>query len=129
MPKFSQKSMDRLMTCDPRLQQIMLQVVRIFDITVIEGHRSREDQERAFSEGKSQVHWQQSTHCKTPSMAVDVAPYPVNWKDRERFYYLAGIVKAVAGQLGIRVRWGGDWDEDQDFRDQTFDDLCHFELR
>lgn len=129
MPRFSQQSMDRLTTCDQRLIKLMLRVVELYDITVIEGHRSIEDQERAFNEGKSKVHWQQSTHCTTPSRAVDVAPYPVNWQDRERFYYLAGIVRAVSDSMGIGVRWGGDWDGDEDFMDQNFDDLCHFELR
>jgi len=25
-----------------------------------------------------------------PSDAVDVAPYPIDWNDKERFYYFAG---------------------------------------
>jgi peptidoglycan L-alanyl-D-glutamate endopeptidase CwlK len=32
------------------------------------------------------------------------------------------------GMIEHHIRWGGDWDGDQDFRDQTFDDLAHFEL-
>lgn len=129
MPKFSQASMDRLQTCCSDLQRLMIQVVQIFDITILEGHRSREKQEECFRNGTSKVHWQQSTHCTTPSRAVDIAPYPLDWDNRERFYYMAGIVRALADRQGIRVRWGGDWDNDQDFSDQTFDDLCHFELR
>ena len=41
----------------------------------------------------------------------------------------AGYVQGVAEQLGIKIRWGGDWDSDFDFKDQTFNDLVHFELR
>ncbi len=61
-------------------------------------------------------------------MAVDIAPYPIDWKDHKRFYYLAGIVKGVASQMGIKVRWGGDWDSDNDLNDQSFMDLGHFEI-
>jgi peptidoglycan L-alanyl-D-glutamate endopeptidase CwlK len=53
---------------------------------------------------------------------------PLDWKDMKRFYYLAGIVKAVALARKVKIRWGGDWDGDHDFKDQTFNDLVHFEL-
>ena len=75
-----------------------------------------------LSELKAQCH----TTCL--SEAVDIAPYPINWKDTEKFYYVAGIVMGVAGMLGIELRWGGDWDRDDDLHDQTFMDLGHFEL-
>jgi hypothetical protein len=45
-----------------------------------------------------------------------------------RFYYMAGRVQTLAESMGITIRWGGDWDSDKDFFDQTFDDLVHFEL-
>ena len=63
-----------------------------------------------------------------PSLAIDAAPSPIDWNDRERFFYFAGVVKGVAEEMGIKIRWGGDWDGDNDFDDQTFDDLVHFEL-
>ena len=30
--------------------------------------------------------------------------------------------------LGVRLRWGGDWDSDLEVDDNDFDDLPHFEL-
>lgn len=45
-----------------------------------------------------------------------------------RFYFMAGLVMRTADILNIKIRWGGDWDGDQDFMDQTFNDLAHFEL-
>jgi hypothetical protein len=62
-------------------------------------------------------------------LAVDVAPYPVDWNDKERFYYFAGFVKGVASSLGISIRWGGDWNSDNNLKNQTFFDLPHFELK
>ena len=64
----------------------------------------------------------------TPSMAVDVAPCPIDWEDTKRFYHFGGYVKAWAHALDIKIIWGGDWDSDNDFRDQRFHDLVHFEL-
>lgn len=34
----------------------------------------------------------------------------------------------VATMMGVKIRWGGDWDLDTDLKDNTFDDLPHFEL-
>ena len=50
------------------------------------------------------------------------------WKERAKFYELAAIVKYEAKKLNVNVRWGGDWDGDGDYTDQTFDDLVHFEF-
>jgi peptidoglycan L-alanyl-D-glutamate endopeptidase CwlK len=34
----------------------------------------------------------------------------------------------IAAKMGIKIRWGGDWDRDEELHDQTFFDLPHFEL-
>jgi peptidoglycan LD-endopeptidase CwlK len=34
----------------------------------------------------------------------------------------------IAKELGIKVRWGNDWDMDGDLNDQKFIDSPHFEL-
>ena len=78
--------------------------------------------------GKSQLEYPKSRHNLVPSMAVDVCPYPIDWNDRERFSYFAGYVRGVAAGMGIDIRWGGDWDSDGEVKDNSFDDLPHFEL-
>ena len=30
--------------------------------------------------------------------------------------------------MNIKLRWGGDWDRDTQVKDNSFDDLLHFEL-
>ena len=45
------------------------------------------------------------------------------------FYYFGGYVLGTAQEMGIDIRWGGDWDGDRSISDQTFDDLVHFERR
>ncbi len=129
MPHFSQKSRERLRTCDESLQRIFNEVVRQFDCVILEGHRDKARQNSLNMEGKSQVTWPNSKHNSTPSHAVDVAPYPLDWNDRERFTYFAGVVMGTAAGMGIELRWGGDWDRDTEVKDNSFDDLVHFELR
>lgn len=133
MPSFGSASRQRRETLDPRLQELVDEAIRIFDFTIVCGHRNEEDQEKAFSEGKSKLHWPDSKHNSSPSKAVDLAPYDpelkrIDWNNRDRFIMLAGIIMGVAQQKNISIRWGGDWDSDTFMRDHTFHDLPHFEL-
>ena len=129
MPKFSKKSKAKLNTCDKRLIELFNKVVKKFDCTIIEGHRSKDRQNKLFDEGKSKLQYPNGKHNATPSMAVDVAPYPIDWNDRERFTYFAGYVIGIAYQMGLKIRWGGYWDMDTQVKDNNFDDLPHFEIK
>ena len=62
------------------------------------------------------------------SRAIDITPFPLDWNDTKRFYHFAGLVQGIALGLQIKIRWGGDWDCDNDFKDNLFNDLPHFEL-
>ena len=129
MPKFGSTSIKRLETCHEDLQQIFYQVIKHFDCSILEGHRGEEKQNKYFDEGKSKVRFPKGRHNANPSRAVDVAPYPIDWDDLDRFYYFAGFVKGIAAMLDIPIRWGGDWDNDTQVKDTGFKDLPHFELK
>jgi len=126
--KFSETSKKRLDTCHTDLQRVFYEVVKQFDCSILDGHRGKERQNAYFRARKSKKQWPNSKHNTYPSLAVDVAPYPIDWDDLERFRYFAGYVMGIAHSMGIRLLWGGDWDGDTDLKDQTFNDLCHFEL-
>ena len=128
MPSFSKKSLERLDTCDHRLQLICQRVIGHYDFSVLEGHRSGSRQNELFRQGKSKLKEGESKHNSLPSGAVDLAPWPIDWSDTRRFYFLAGMIKQAAADLGIKIRLGADWDGDGDFTDQTFHDLPHAEL-
>ena len=129
MPKFGSKSRGRLDTCDEDLQELFEAVVKYFDCSVLEGHRNMYWQDKYFDEGKSKVKFPNGKHNANPSNAVDVVPYPVDWKDTDRMYYFAGFVKGMAASMGIPIRWGGDWNDNTEVKDTNFKDLPHFELR
>jgi peptidoglycan L-alanyl-D-glutamate endopeptidase CwlK len=128
MASFSPASLEKLSTCDERLQIVLKEAIRHFDFTVTCGHRGQADQDRAVAEGKSKTPWPTSKHNSFPAMAVDVAPYPIDWNDLLRFAYLAGHIMECAAQMGIKLRWGGDWDRDTRVSDERFKDLPHFEI-
>lgn len=128
MNKFSQKSLERLNTCHPDLQKVFNKVIENYDCTIICGHRGKDEQDEAVRLGNSKLEWPNSKHNQLLSLAVDVAPYPLDWNDTSRFYHFAGYVLAVANLMGVKLRWGGDWNGDLKFRDEKFKDLPHFEL-
>jgi len=129
MASFGKKSQEKLNTCDPRLVELFEEVVEHFDCTVIQGYRDEVEQNKAFEDGFSKLKYPQGSHNKYPSLAVDIAPYPIDWKDRDRFHLFAGFVKGIASQMGLNIRWGGDWNSDTHTKDNNFDDLPHFEVR
>lgn len=144
MATFSSESRNRLATCHPRLVTLFELVVQDFDCTILEGKRTRDQQAENVRRGVSKT--MDSRHLDEPvARAVDVAPYPLKWpkrpaadatpaellawaKDLARYYLFAGYVLGRAGNLGIPLHWGGDWDRDWDVHENNFDDLVHFEL-
>ena len=130
MPYFGKRSKKNLTTCDDRLQRIFNEVIKHVDCSVIEGHRSEDRQNKLFKEGKTKVKFPNGRHNANPSLAADVVPYPIDWEDRERMTLFAGFVKGIAkGMYNIDLRWGGDWDNDWEVKDNRFDDFPHFELK
>ena len=130
MPKFGAKSTSALATCVPPLQVLAQVVVVRFDCAVIWGRRGKAEQEYALQQGWTTKHWPHSSHnVEAPglSAAMDLTPYPVDWNDQPRLYYFSGYVRGIAERLGIKLRYGADWDGDYDINDQMLRDPCYFE--
>ena len=131
MPKFGKRSRERLKGVDPKLVNVLNEVCKYFDITVIEGLRSQERQNELVAQGKSKTKFGKHVAGK----AVDIAPYPIDWNARDDFYYLGGFVLGIAAKMGVNIRWGGDWSDSslsqgrRTTKDNNFDDLVHFELK
>ena len=131
MPRFGKRSRERLKGVDAKLVNVLNEVVKYFDITIIEGLRSQKRQDELVAEGKSKTKFGKHVLGK----AVDLAPYPIDWKARDDFHLLGGFILGVASQMGVNVRWGGDWSASSLYKgkrttkDNSFDDLVHFELK
>lgn len=126
-------SRQRLSTCHPILVELLDRVIARddlpFDLTVLCGHRTKDEQEAAYLSGASRLRWPRSRHNTSPAMAVDVAPYvggavSWDWKDYAR---LAPIVRAEWAAMaaegrtaGYALTWGGDW--------RRFPDGPHWQL-
>lgn len=130
MYTYSQNSIIQLSTCEPELQELFYKVLLYFDNTIIEGFRGEQKQREYFLTGKSKLNWPNGKHNKAPSFAVDAAPFlngKLSWNTYHCLYF-AGSVTAIAETMGIKIRYGGDWDMDRvPITDQEWQDLVHFE--
>ena len=128
MPKFGSRSLVALATVEPRLVEVLDEVIKHFDFSVLEGHRGEVQQNAAFDSGHSKLRWPDGCHNSIPSRAVDLAPFPIDWKDIQAFIYLAGFVVGIGASMGVEIRSGADWDGDRQMDDERWRDFGHLEI-
>ena len=128
MPHYSKKSKKILSNAHPGLQKLFAEVIKHFDCRIVCSYRGKAAQALAKETGKSKANFGESPHNYEMAPAIDVVPYPVDWADTDRMQYFAGQVMGIANQMGIDIRWGGDWDNDTHLSNNRFNDLPHFEL-
>lgn len=87
--------------------------IRNFRVT--DCQRSEAEQEEAFRKGTAKVHCDESSHCHSPSMAVDFVftirgEFPHDgWQRKGDFEHVAHIIQEEGEKLGLSLTWGGDW--------------------
>jgi peptidoglycan L-alanyl-D-glutamate endopeptidase CwlK len=133
MPKFGRRSKEKLDTLHPDLQKVLNEAIKHVDFSILEGHRDQATQDMYYEQGKSKLKYPNGKHNTIPSKAVDIAPYfknapHIRWDDARAFTHLAGVIMGIGYSMGVKLRWGGNWDMDDEFGDQTFNDLPHLEL-
>lgn len=137
MPAFGKKSLTILQRVHPDLVDVLTEAIKLVDFTVTYGHRTLEEQQALYAQGRTTPGKivtkcdgvnNKSAHQGDPSLAVDLAPWPVDWSNRNRFYFLAGVIMGVASHMGVKIRWGGDFNRNGDLTDDDFVDIPHFEL-
>ena len=121
MPSFSKTSEKRLQTCHPDIAAVCRELIKQYDFSVLCGHRTKAEQNKAFERGNSRLIYPQSAHNKTPSHAVDIVPYPIDWGNlmrlREmwhRFDALASLMRE-RGEIESEFEWGGEWNSLKDY--------------
>jgi peptidoglycan L-alanyl-D-glutamate endopeptidase CwlK len=131
MAQFSQSSVRTLKRADKRLQDIFNELIPTFDCIIICSYRDKIGQDEAVAAGNSKVQWPNSKHNILPALAIDAAPYfkdepHIRWDNKLAFAYMAGQVVAIGRKYGIIIRWGGDFDMDNNPTDW---DWGHFEVK
>jgi len=133
--KFGKASQERLDTVDPLLEEIMSYALSIsvvdFGIPRNGGKRTAAEQNELFCNKASKCDGVNILSKHQSGLAVDVVAY-VNrgyTYAKEYYYMIYQAVMFAAKKFGVTIRWGGDWDGDLDLKDQSFNDLCHFELK
>lgn len=127
---WSVTSRQNMMSCHPDLVRVLNAALQTspHDFRVICGHRGKEAQNEAYDSGNSKVRFPHSKHNSYPSRAFDFIPLPLDWENLEMFVEVGQHFEAVAAEMGIDLRWGGDWDRDGDWKDERFFDGGHVEL-
>lgn len=136
--KLSQKSRGRLKGVHPDLVRVVLRAIEITtqDFYVDCGVRTKAEQAALYARGRTKpgpvVTWtMNSKHLPAADglgRAVDLVPFPIDWNDIRKFNAIAESMFAAASELGVKVRWGADWDQDGNHREKGEYDSPHFEL-
>ena len=140
MSKFvlSDRSRSRLTGVHPRLVAVVERAIQLTntDFTVLEGLRTTERQRELFNAKPPATKTMKSKHLKQADgfgHAVDLAPVPVRgqipWEDKPKFWAIRNAMFAAAHELGVGLRWGGDWNSNGRSDDETFYDGPHFEIK
>lgn len=137
--KFSPKSLEKLKGVHPNLVMVVNLALKKChtDFTIFEGVRTLERQKQLFSHRVTTTlnskHIPQSDGL---GYAVDLYPYPINMdkvnhnnpQEIARFGLIAQAMIDASNELGIKIKWGGDWDMDGQTLDHIFFDAPHYEL-
>jgi peptidoglycan L-alanyl-D-glutamate endopeptidase CwlK len=150
------KSRTKLVGVHPKLVKVVERAIELTrqDFSVLEGVRTVETCYAYFGKGRTvaeckavgvpaqyaqpkldKITWLKnplnSQHCKQKDgygHAVDLVPAPLDWNNLSAFDAIAKAMFAAAKELGVKIRWGADWDSDGKPRERGESDSPHFEL-
>lgn len=131
------KRSERLRGVDPNLAKVVMHAASLlpFDLQLIEGLRTVERQREYYAQGRTKpgkvVTWTMASPHIT-GRAVDVAALQpdgsIDWDRPSDFDQVAEAMFEAAKVVGVRIRWGADWDQDGKPRERGETDSPHFEL-
>lgn len=138
MYKLSNRSLQRLYGVDASLVRVVKRAIELTDqdFMVTEGVRTREQCCINYGKGRteqqcslkgvpvkyaqpslSKVTWLNNPFASKhiTGKAIDLIPYPVDWNDLKKFHMIAAAMKQAAAELGVKIKWGGDWKKSKDY--------------
>lgn len=130
--KYGPRSEENFKGVHPSLVALFREAIKYRDISIIDGVRTIEEQRRFVAKGDSKT--MNSMHLPQEdglSHAIDATPYPFDWNavgaDRDLLLF-GGFILGLAATLGLKIRYGGDWNGNWKNSDNGFQDLDHFEI-
>lgn len=110
----SNRSLTNLQGVHPDLVKVVKRAIEItpVDFMVMEGLRSKEQQKKNVAKG---VSWTMNSRHLT-GHAVDLVTLvdgQVSWS-WPLYHKLAPAVKQAAKEVGVPIKWGGDWKKNKD---------------
>lgn len=117
----SQKSLDKLQGVHPELVSVVKRTIQItvIDFGISQGVRTLDQQRELYAQGRTKpgkiVTWtMNSKHLLQPDgfgHAIDVVAYDkghVSW-DEKLYDQIANAMYKAAAELGVKIKWGGEW--------------------
>lgn len=138
MAKFGAASLAALVGLHPDIIKVLNKAVERYDIGVLNGVRTQAQEASYVAAGLSKtMHSMHLPQADGLGHAADVAPFPQNWNQPESVklsqfeidqIFLGGYLLGLGDAMGVRLRYGGDWDGDGRNVATGFRDLDHIEL-
>lgn len=131
---FGKRSKLALENVHPQLVKLAERALELCDtdFSVLEGHRGEAEQNKAYRLGNTKVKYPNSAHNQMPALAIDCIPYPFaengGWKNEAGFQAIAQAMFQAARELKLDIRWGGDFNRDENKTVSDAWDKPHFEL-
>lgn len=131
------KHEERLSTISPQLASVVRGAAPMlaFELLVVEGKRTLARQKELYAQGRTApgniVTWTlQSKHID--GLAVDLAPLKadgsIDWANLKAFDQINDAMQESAKVVGVRIRWGADWNQNGKPRERGESDSPHWEL-
>ncbi len=133
MFKLSKRSLDNLKGVNPDLVRVVKRAIEItkVDFMVIEGLRTKEKQAALYAQGRTKpgdIVTKTLSSKHITGHAVDLLAEPYDWKETKNFDAVSEAMFSAAKELGVKIRWGADWDMDGRARERGESDSPHFEM-
>ena len=133
--KLGKRSLSNLKNVHPSLVAVVNRAIQLTtqDFTIIEGVRTLDKQREYYRKGASKT--MKSKHLIQVDgfgHAIDVYPYydgkvQVN-APFSKFKEIAQAFLKAAGEMGVDLTWGADWNQNGRTDDERFIDSPHFQI-
>lgn len=120
--RYGKASLSKLEPLNPNLKKVAMRAIELtpIDFTIVQGMRTLAQSQQNQANGTSFLK-DPSKSKHISGLALDFAPLKngkIDWDDLEAFKDVADAFFKAAKELGIKIKWGGDWNMNGDYKDE-----------